>query len=107
MVSGLPHAVSSGIASRVLPRFQPGCIAATAAIGSPPGDGDGEVVGETVGEGESVGDGGAVVPVGVGVLTPPVQATPLRVNEVGTGLLPVHDPLKPKETVPLVAIAAL
>ncbi len=29
---GLPQDVSSGMASRVLPKFQPGCIAATASI---------------------------------------------------------------------------
>ena len=27
----------------------------------------------------------------------PVQATPLRVKLVGTGLVPVHAPLKPKD----------
>jgi hypothetical protein len=35
VVRGWPHEVSSGMASRLLPRFQPGCIAATAAIASP------------------------------------------------------------------------
>src|SRR4051812_1777958 len=34
VASGLPQDVSSGMASRVLPRFQPGCMAATARIGS-------------------------------------------------------------------------
>src|SRR5436305_14426888 len=32
VTSGLPHEVSVGMASRVLPRFQLGCIAATASI---------------------------------------------------------------------------
>ena len=39
--------------------------------------------------------------------TPPVQATPLSAKSVGAGLLPVHEPLKPNEAVPLVAIAPL
>ena len=38
---------------------------------------------------------------------PPVQATPFTAKLVGAGLLPVHEPLKPNETVPLVAIAPL
>jgi hypothetical protein len=32
VVRGWPHEVSSGVASRLFPRFQPGCIAATAAV---------------------------------------------------------------------------
>ena len=32
---------------------------------------------------------------GVVGVVPPLQATPLSVNEVGFGLLPLHDPLKP------------
>jgi hypothetical protein len=38
---------------------------------------------------------------------PPVQATPLTAKPAGTGLLPVHEPLKPNDAVPLVAIAPL
>ncbi len=34
---------------------------------------------------------------------PPVQATPFTAKSVGAGLLPIHEPLKPNETVPLVA----
>ena len=43
------------------------------------------------------GEVGGVVGGVVGVV-PPVQATPLRVNEGGTGLEPVQLPLKPKLT---------
>ncbi|GAA4262028.1 hypothetical protein GCM10022255_097170 [Dactylosporangium darangshiense] len=53
--------------------------------------------------------GGGEVVVGgaeVGVV-PPLHATPLRANAVGTGLADVKDPLKPKDTVPPVAIDAL
>jgi hypothetical protein len=39
--------------------------------------------------------------------TAPVHATPLSANVVGAGLLPDQDALKPKETVALVAMAAL
>ena len=39
--------------------------------------------------------------------TLPVQATPLRVNEAGAVLLPDQEPLKPNDTVALVAMAAL
>nr|BFE74296.1 hypothetical protein GCM10020092_075970 [Actinoplanes digitatis] len=49
---------------------------------------------------------GAVVGAVVGVVAP-VQAVPFRVNAVGTGLLPVHEPLKPNDTVPLVATEPL
>jgi len=31
---------------------------------------------------------------------PPLQATPLSVNDVGAGLLPFHEPLNPKAVVP-------
>ena len=88
MVGGLPHAVSSGMASKVLPRFQPGCIAATVAIAVPgcgdvdgdaEGDADGAVLAGRLGDGE-------VLP-----STAPVQATPLSANVVGAGLLPDQD----------------
>jgi len=36
-------------------------------------------------------------------VTPPVQATPLRVKLPGTGLLDVQPPLKPKDVLPPVA----
>jgi hypothetical protein len=38
---------------------------------------------------------------------PPVQVTPLTAKPAGSGLLPVHEPLKPNETEPLVPIAPL
>ncbi|GAA1002682.1 hypothetical protein Aple_001270 [Acrocarpospora pleiomorpha] len=79
----------------MLPRFQPGCIAATVAIASL---GCGEGDGEGDGDGDAEGDGD--------VPTLPVHVTPLRVKAVGAVLLPDHDPLKPKETVALVAMAA-
>jgi hypothetical protein len=63
------------------------------------------VVGAVVGGVVGVVVGGVVA--GVVGLVPPVQATPLRLNEVGAELLPVQLPLKPNETVPLAAIAAL
>jgi hypothetical protein len=47
---------------------------------------------------------GVVVGVAPGVV-PPVQATPLRVNPAGAGLLPVQLPLKPNEALPFVASA--
>jgi hypothetical protein len=37
----------------------------------------------------------------------PVHATPFTVKAVGAGLLPVHDPLKPNDTVPLVGTEPL
>src|SRR5690242_21596026 len=40
---------------------------------------------------------GAVVGVVVGPVLP-VQVTPLTAKPAGTGLLPVHEPLKPNET---------
>ena len=46
--------------------------------------------------------GGAVVPVAL-----PVHATPLRLNAVGAGLVPVHEALKPNDVVPLVATEPL
>ena len=65
---GLPQEVSSApVASSELPRFQPGCIAATAAIAVPAGGGvDGEVLGDGPGP-EALGDA-------LGWPTPPVQA---------------------------------
>src|SRR6185312_11987733 len=39
------------------------------------------------------------------VETAPVQVTPLSVKEAGAGFEPVHEPLKPNDAVPLVAIA--
>jgi hypothetical protein len=59
------------------------------------------VVAPVLGDGDAgpLGDGDP----GVLGTTPPVQATPFSVNAVGTGLLPVHEPLKPNEAVPLVA----
>jgi nicotinamide mononucleotide (NMN) deamidase PncC len=92
------------MASNVLPRFQPGCIAATVAIAVPgcggvDGDAEGEADGEVLADWPGDGD---VVP-----STVPVQVTPLRAKEVGAALLPDQDPLKPKETVAFVAMAAL
>ena len=37
----------------------------------------------------------------------PVQVTPFTAKLVGAGLLPVHDPLKPNDTVPLVGTEPL
>src|SRR5829696_22669 len=94
VMRGLPHEVSSApVASSELPRFQPGCIAATAAIALP-GCGlvDGEADGEGLTEGDLLADG---LTEGLGVPTLPVQVTPLRVKEVGAVLAPDHDPLKP------------
>jgi hypothetical protein len=69
------------------------------------------VVGGGVVGGGVVGGGvvGGGVPGGgvVGWPIEPVQATPLRVKAVGAGLLPAHEPLKPKVAVPLVGSAAL
>ena len=44
---------------------------------------------------------------GVVGVVPPVHVTPFRAKLVGAGLLPVHEPLKPNDTVPLVATAPL
>jgi hypothetical protein len=69
----------------------------------------GVVVGGVVVGGVVVGGvvvGAVVGGVVVGVVAP-VQATPLTAKPVGAGLLPVHEPLNPNETVPLVAIAPL
>jgi hypothetical protein len=68
----------------------------TASEGTPElGDPVGDVVGVDV-----AGDV-------VGLVTVPVQAVPFSVKLVGTGLLPVHDPLNPNEAVPSVAIDPL
>ena len=77
-------------------------MAATAAIALPAGGGvvGGGVVGGGVVTGGVVA--GAVVPT-----TPPVQATPFSVNAVGAVLAPAQEPLKPNETLPLVAMAPL
>src|SRR5688572_30010786 len=100
VIRGLPQEVSSTpVASRELPRFQPGCIAATAAIAAPAGGVDGEVLGD--------GPGPDPLCDGLGSPTPPVQATPLRVNAVGAALLPVQVPLKPNAADPFVASTAL
>src|SRR6185503_14645900 len=83
VTTGLPHDVSSApVESNVLPRFQPGCIAATAATRSVGGcvvvvGGRVVVVG-----GRVVVVGGRVVVVGgrvvvVGLPTVPVQTVPL------------------------------
>src|SRR5690348_7708304 len=63
-------------------------------------------VGWVVGDGAVVLVGLAVGLVGLAVgeaVTPPVQATPLRVKLPGTGLLEVQPPLKPKDVLPPVA----
>jgi tetrahydromethanopterin S-methyltransferase subunit C len=49
---------------------------------------------------------GVVVGALVGVVLP-VQVTPFTAKLVGAGLLLVHDPLKPNETVPFVGTAPL
>ncbi len=90
VMRGLPHAVSSApTESSELPRFQPGCIAATVSMAFAPPVGGGVVVGS------------------VGWPVPPLHTTPLRVNSAGSALAPDQDPLKPKETVASVAILAL
>ncbi|KOX06201.1 hypothetical protein ADK66_22905 [Micromonospora sp. NRRL B-16802] len=66
--------------------------------------GGGVVAGGVVGGGD-VG-GGGVGPGGLGTV-PPVHVTPLRAKLDGTGLLLVHDPLKPNEVEPLVGIEPL
>src|SRR6476469_3485522 len=66
----------------------------------PVGGGGVVVVGGGVGVCVCVGVGVAVRG-GVGVeVTDPEHVTPLTVNCVGTGLLPLHVPLKPKLAVP-------
>ncbi|BCJ61252.1 hypothetical protein Jiend_46740 [Micromonospora endophytica] len=75
------------------------CIAPAGGLvgGGVVGDGGG-----VVGEGGVVGDGGGVV----GVVAP-VQVVPFSAKLVGTGLLPVHEPLKPKLALALVPMVAL
>ncbi|MFG3581253.1 hypothetical protein [Micromonospora chersina] len=65
--------------------------------------GGGELGGGELGGGEL---GGGVV-LGGGVLVPPVQVVPLRAKLAGTGLLPVHEPLNPNDTVALLPMLAL
>src|SRR5689334_13536698 len=82
-------------------------VPSEATVGAPAGGAlvGGAVVGGVVVGGAVVGGavvGGAVVPP-----TPPVHAVPLRVKLAGAGLLPVHEPLKPKLTLPLVAMPPL
>jgi hypothetical protein len=75
-------------------------------LGEPLADGLGELLGELLGVGLEVGLG-----LGVGVaepeLTAPVHVVPLRVNESGTGLLLVQEPLNPKLVLPPVGIEPL
>src|SRR5690348_12368832 len=54
------------------------------------GDTDGDPDGDTEGDGDEDGDPEAT--------TPPVHVVPLSANDAGTGLLPVHPPLKPNAT---------
>jgi hypothetical protein len=61
-------------------------------------EGDGETGADGEGEAGEEDDGGVAVP---------VHATPLRANADGDGLLPVHDPLNPNDTVAPVPIGAL
>jgi len=42
-----------------------------------------------------------------GLVFGPVHVTPLRANDVGTGLLPFHDPLNPKLVLPPLGMAPL
>src|SRR5687768_6347081 len=101
VIRGLPQEVSSApVASSELPRFQPGCIAATAAMAVPAGGG-------VAGDGRADGPGPGGLGAALGRPTLPVQATPLRVNAVGATLLPVQVPLKPNEAVAFVARTAL
>ena len=62
-----------------------------------------EAVEEEVGDDEVVGAGGGEA-AGVGEVGTPVQGVPLRVNPDGAGLLPLQEPLKPKETPALAAM---
>jgi len=58
------------------------------------GDGEGDVLGDCVGE-------------GLGVPGLPVQATPFRENEAGTGVEPFEEPLNPKLVLPPLGMSAL
>ncbi len=51
---------------------------------------------------DGLGDDGVGEPV-----SPPVHRTPLSVKLAGTGLLPVQEPLNPKEVLAPVAMVAL
>jgi hypothetical protein len=76
-------------------------MAATAAIALAGGGVDGEL------DGVGLEPGALGVGLdGLGSPMLPVQATPLTVNAAGAVLVPVQLPVKPNETVPLVAIAA-
>jgi len=71
------------------------------------GDGDGELGEGELGEGElgDGDDGEAELGPKVGELVitePPLHVTPFTAKVAGVGLLPVQEPLKPKETVALV-----
>src|SRR6478609_5970067 len=75
------------------------------ADGDVDGEDDGDVDGDDEAEGDAEGEAdwdGVGLPL---VVTPPVQATPLRVNPAGTGLLLPHEALKPKLAVPPLASA--
>ncbi len=86
-------------------------LPATCRAGAAPGGVDVLALGEVERLGETLGDAlrealGEVDGLRVGeAVTLPVQVTPLRVNDVGTGLLPVNEPMKPGETVALVPSA--
>jgi hypothetical protein len=67
------------------------------------GEADGDVDGLVDGDVDGLVDGDVDGLVG-GLVVPPVQATPLRENAVGTGFEPVHEPLKPNDAVPPVPI---
>jgi hypothetical protein len=63
----------------------------------------GLVEGERLGEGlVGLGEDGVGEPV-----RPPVHSTPLRVKLAGTGLLPAHEPLNPRDALAPVAMVAL
>ncbi|MCC2335372.1 hypothetical protein, partial [Cellulomonas wangsupingiae] len=53
-------------------------------------DGDGLTLGLGLTDGDADGVG-----LDVGPTTPPVHVVPFNVNDVGTPLLPLHDPLNP------------
>ncbi len=96
----------------MLPRFQPGCIAATTAIALPGvGDGLGETATATVmtADGRRAGADGLETGrdgLGDGLAVGPLQVTPFRVNDVGAVLVFVQVPLKPTETFAPLAMAA-
>jgi hypothetical protein len=101
---GLPQEVSPWpVASNVLPRFQPGCIAATTARGFCVGgcDEDPDCDGPGL---DGPGPDGLPGPLGSGR---PLQVVPFSVKEVGAVLLPLNEPWKPNSALPLVGTAAL